>query len=130
MNPIVLIAEGETLFRQVISLELQDRGLTVIEATHKEEVIQRAKVDPPSLLIIDLDFPQTGAIGLLEELHKKELHFPVIVLAESTDKHTMKKCLDLGVKECLVKSEVEWEELVKKIMKYADIKKGRAGALP
>ncbi|MBI3332416.1 response regulator [Candidatus Peregrinibacteria bacterium] len=126
MRPVVLIAEGETLFRQVITLELQDRGLTVIEAVDHKEVMERIRMDLPALMILDVDFPGSGAVGLLERLQRKKHAFPIIVLAESCDAKTMKKLLAFGVKECVVKSEVEWEALVKKILKYMEIPKGRA----
>lgn len=87
-NKTVLLAEDESMIRELISIFLSNLGYTVIEAANGKEAFDKARELGPenvSLLITDLVMPVMGGLELAAELRKitNELH--VLFISGYTD---------------------------------------------
>ncbi len=78
----ILIADDEAHIRHIVSDKLRNCGYTVIEARDGEEAFELALVDPPDLLITDLQMPVLSGLELCQLLKSrpKTAQIPALML--------------------------------------------------
>jgi len=91
----ILIVDDELDMRIYVTTLLETNGFIPLSATNGEEGLELARLEKPSLIILDLMMPKMGGIKMYQELKKdpdlKET--PVIMLsaiAEKTFSHSYK----------------------------------------
>jgi CheY-like chemotaxis protein len=87
-NKTVLLAEDESMIRELIATFLGNLGFTVYEAENGREGLDKANaVDPKnvSLLITDLVMPVMGGLELASELRKLNAAVKVLFISGYTD---------------------------------------------
>jgi two-component system alkaline phosphatase synthesis response regulator PhoP len=78
----ILIVDDEAHILQVLSLKLRNCGYSITTAVDGEDALHQAKMNPPDLVITDVQMPYMNGLefALALSLHKSTSHIPVIVL--------------------------------------------------
>ena len=84
----VLLAEDESMIRELIATFLTNLGFTVIEAENGKESLEKARefgIENVDLLITDLVMPVMGGLELAAELRKEQADLRVLFISGYTD---------------------------------------------
>ncbi len=124
----ILIVEDEPVFRLVYQDVIANNGYKVIVAEDGESGWRLAKSEKPSLTLLDLNLPRLHGLEVLRNIRADETtkDIPVIVLTVLGEQEDIRKGLDLGADDYLVKGFYSPREILNKIetlIAVADIKK-------
>lgn len=118
----VLLIEDDSLFVKMYQKKLAHEGLEMVAAFDGEEGIEKAKTEKPNLIILDLMLPKMSGSEALKKIKEdpQTSNIPVIVLTNlSTSADEVTRCIELGVKETFLKTNVTPDQVVETIKKYA-----------
>ncbi|MDB4977899.1 MAG: two component, sigma54 specific, transcriptional regulator, Fis family [Candidatus Peribacteria bacterium] len=118
MTKTVIVAEDEPFLSIIINVELKERGIHSVKARDGEQAIEEIEKHLPDLLLLDLRMPKIDGFGVLEHIRTKGYTFPVIVFSNISDQVEIDKAKDLGVKDYIVKSNIDWDEIGLVVEKY------------
>jgi len=123
MGKRILIIEDETNIRAMYADILKESGYDVLEAAEGKAGLNEVMNGDWDLLLLDIMLPKLDGIELLKrmQLDPRTKERPVIVLTNLDDNRIRDTCLDLGVKEFLVKANVIPSEIVLSVKKYVFI---------
>jgi DNA-binding response OmpR family regulator len=81
----LLIVEDEVNIRRFVAANLAARGFRVTEAGDAEEGLRQLRLDPPSVLVLDIRLPGMSGWDLLQTMadDKSLSEIPVIVMTAS-----------------------------------------------
>ena len=96
MKQKILIVDDEVSILQSLSAILQDEGYGVILASCGEEGLERAKKDPPDLILLDIWMPGTDGMTVLDEIKKLYPLIPVIIISGHGTIETAVKATRMG----------------------------------
>jgi len=124
----ILIIEDEPLFRRVYQDVLTNGGYKVLVAEDGESGWRLAKSEKPSLTLLDLNLPKLHGLEVLRNIRADVTtkDIPVIVLTVFGEQEDIRKGLDLGADDYLVKGFYSPREILTKIstlLAVVDIKK-------
>lgn len=113
----ILIVEDDDFLRSLAVTKLTAEGFAMEVAASGDEGLNKALATPPDLMILDLMLPQLSGFEILEKVRANEAtkKLKVIVFSNLGEEADIKKCLDLGVSEYLVKANFTLDELTEKI---------------
>jgi DNA-binding response OmpR family regulator len=113
----ILIVEDDDFLRSLAVTKLTAEGFAMEVAASGDEGLNKALATPPDLMILDLMLPQLSGFEILEKVRANEAtkKLKVIVFSNLGEEADIKKCLDLGVSEYLVKANFTLDELAEKI---------------
>ena len=112
----ILIVEDDDFLRSLAVTKLTAEGFAMEVAASGDEGLNKALATPPDLMILDLMLPQLSGFEILEKVRANEAtkKLKVIVFSNLGEEADIKKCLDLGVSEYLVKANFTLDELAEK----------------
>lgn len=86
-------------------------------ASTGDEGLKKVMAQAPDLLVLDLMLPNVSGFDVLAQIRANEAtkKLKVIVFSNLGEESDIKKCLDLGVSEYLVKANFTLDELAEKI---------------
>jgi two-component system sensor histidine kinase/response regulator len=117
MSHITLIIEDDDFLRSLTITKLQSAGFSVDGAADGKTGLEKLYKNKPDLLILDLMLPVMSGFDVLQNLRNnpdlKDL--PVIVFSNLGEEADIKKCLDMGITDYMIKSNFTLDELVEKI---------------
>jgi DNA-binding response OmpR family regulator len=119
MKKRILIVEDEKDLRFFLTTTLTQEGFEVEEAIDVKEALEKIKEKKPDLILLDIILPGKSGFDFLIEM-KKDPNFefiPVIILSNLGQKEEIKKGLELGAKDYLIKANFTLDEIVRKIKK-------------
>lgn len=113
----ILIIEQDTFFGNVIEQKLKDSGYEVVVLHSGVVAFEQIHLAKPDLIVIDMELTGSDPFALLKEKQNdgelKEI--PTIIISRSGDLSEVKAALNLGVKDYLVKAQINLDEFVLKI---------------
>jgi DNA-binding response OmpR family regulator len=117
MNTTLLIIEDDDFLRSLAVSKLEKEGFKVLMAADGQEGLNLAQEHNPSLIILDLMLPVMSGFEVLEQLKANDTtkSSKVIIFSNLGEDADIKKCLDLGANDYLVKANFTLDELVEKI---------------
>jgi DNA-binding response OmpR family regulator len=118
--PTVLFIEDDPLLLKMYETKFKSEGLRVLAAQDGEEGLRLASNERVDLIILDLMMPKLSGLDMLERL-RSQAHgksHVVIVLTNLTKEEEIKRAMDLGVKEYLVKADLTPNEVAAKVKAY------------
>lgn len=118
MSNKILLAEDEPSIRDLMVLDLEEEGAVVQIARDGEEAIAVMDAQQPELLLLDLLMPRKDGFAVLEHVKARGYSFPVIVLSNLTDPADEERCVALGAKEYIVKSQLDSGDLWERVKVY------------
>jgi two-component system cell cycle response regulator DivK len=116
---LILIVEDNEKNRKLVRDVLQFKGYQTIEATTAEEGIDLARVQKPSLILMDIQLPKMDGLSALARLKAEPLTraIPVIAITASAMPQDLEKIRQAGFDDYQTKPirVKEFIELVEKI---------------
>lgn len=115
----VLVVEDEQLIADLLQRKLQKQGYYALIARDGEEGLERIKAERPDLVLLDILLPRLNGFEVLHEMKKDEelKKIPVIIISNSGQSSEIDKAKEIGVRDWLIKTEFDPEEVVEKVKK-------------
>lgn len=122
----ILIVEDEEILSKVLEEKFKRSGFDVSIATNGADAFPMAKKSQPEIILLDLILPKKNGFQVLKELKSDaELKtIPVIVLSNLGQDEEIKKALEAGAEDYLVKTQHPINEVIEKV-KNLLLKKGK-----
>ncbi len=99
----VLIVDDEPGIRKILERILSGEGYQVESAANAFEALDAMDLRPPDAVLLDLKMPGMDGLGLMDNLQKRGLQVPVVVLTGHGDEFTAQQCLEAGAAAFLTK---------------------------
>ena len=100
----VLIVEDDAVIRRMLEASLERTGgYTVLSSGDGVEGLRRAIEERPDVLILDLSLPGMNGLDLMEELNRRNLLIPTIIITAHADANHITRAFRLGAKNLLPK---------------------------
>ncbi len=114
----VLIAEDDAFLLKMYGMQLENENFEVIQAADGEEVIQKLSEGvKPDIMLLDIIMPNKTGFDVLTHIkadpNLKDI--PVIILSNLGQDDDIKKALDAGAKDYIVKSNISQQGMIGKI---------------
>lgn len=117
----VLLVEDDSFLREICSKKLVKEGFTVFEAIDGEQVVQEIESIEPDIVLLDIILPAIDGFGVLKNIREhtngKINQIPVIMLSNLGQEDDIKKAMEMGANNYLVKAHFTTDEIVEKIKK-------------
>ena len=116
----IVLVEDDEILSKVIYEELKDEGFNVLQAFDGEDGLKLVRSKKPDLVLLDIILPKKNGFEVLEELKKSPdtKDIPVIVLTMIGKDEDIKRGLQLGANDYIVKSQHAVAEIVEKIKDF------------
>lgn len=116
----ILVAEDDKFLARAYEFKLSRAGCQIIMAANGEEAINKMKAEKPDLVLLDIIMPKKNGFDILLEIKADpELKaIPVIIMSNLGQEGDIKKGLQAGAIDYIVKANTSLEEVVKLIEKY------------
>ncbi|MEI6880984.1 MAG: response regulator [Bacteroidota bacterium] len=117
MSHKILIVEDDDFLRSLAVTKLEKESFTVFMAPNGQDGLAIAQKELPDLIILDLMLPIMSGFDVLAQLKAADTTkgTKVIVFSNLGEESDIKKCLDMGANDYLVKANFTLDELVDKI---------------
>ncbi len=113
----ILLVEDDEFLAELYGTKLGLEGYEVLLANDGEKGLKMIKDKKPHLILLDIILPKMDGFEILKAMRseKSVKDIPVILLTNLSQKDEVKKGLDLGAKDYLIKAHFMPSEVVKKI---------------
>lgn len=115
----VLLVEDDSFLREISSKKLTKEGYTVFEAIDGEQALKGVQKVKPDIVLLDIILPAIDGFQILSQIRASSdqavAKVPVIMLSNLGQDDDIKKALDMGANDYLVKAHFTTEEIVEKI---------------
>ena len=112
----IVVLDDEKYITQLLNIELEASGYEVKTACDGEAGLELIRAERPDLILLDLMMPKMDGFEVLQALRIDMMtkNIPVIILTAKSSDRDIDRCLELGVRDYIVKP-FHGELLVKKI---------------
>ncbi len=119
----ILIIDDNKAYRDIIThfiKQLKTREpIEIKECCNLEKALKQLKNNDYSVIILDLNLPKSNGLEtvkiVIEYLKKIEKNIPIIVLTEVEDFAIGREAWKLGIKDFLIKDEIQPEDLARSL---------------
>lgn len=125
MSQKILLVEDDRFLSNLLVESFQKSGLDFELAVDGEEALAKIRKKAPDLIILDLVLPGIDGYEVLKRIKadKDLAYIPVVILSNLGQKNEIKRGLDLGAEDFIVKAHFDLDEIVEKIKQV--LKKNR-----
>lgn len=122
--PTVLVVEDTDLVRKTLVRLLSREGFETLSAANGANALEMLATLHPDLILLDVNMPDMDGLQLLEVLQSNPAWqaVPVVMLTGRSDTHTIRRAMQLGAKEFLIKATFSVAEMLESVHKYTDAK--------
>lgn len=99
----LLLVEDDQTIAEFIARGFQEAGFAVDRAGDGEDGLQLALVVPYDVAVVDIMLPRSDGITLVEELRKRRLNLPILILSAKQTVDERVAALQRGADDFLVK---------------------------
>jgi len=116
----ILLVEDDAVLAKVLYEELSDADFEVFQAYDGELGLRMAFEKMPGLILLDVLLPKKNGFEVLEAIKKspEANQIPVIMLTMLGSDEDIKKGLQLGASDYIVKSQHALPEIVEKVKEF------------
>ena len=116
MSAKILVVEDHSDTRELLVCALELEGYTVISTGDGRSAIERAKAEPPNLIITDINMPGMDGIQMIKLIRGEPAlrEVPILVIS-AYQSGIIREALKAGA-DAAMKKPVEFEALVKLIL--------------
>ena len=117
----ILIIEDDLYTRELYEEVLTEAGFIVDSAANGEEGLVKAQRGGYNLILLDVMMPKIDGLGVLSSLKEnppKVENGPIILLTNLAHDPVITQALKLGAKTYLIKSDLNPDELVKRVREH------------
>lgn len=113
----VLVVEDDPFYSKIYKTKLAKEKIDSQIVSNGNEAIKAVQAKRPGLILLDLIMPGKDGFETLAELKADPVmkDIPVIVLSNLSQEEDIKRIMDLGAAEYLVKANVPIQEVVEKV---------------
>jgi DNA-binding response OmpR family regulator len=113
----ILLVEDDTFLAGMYVTKLELEGFRVVLASDGEQAVVLAKKEIPQLILLDIVLPKKSGFDVLREVQANATTkgVPVILLTNLGQKEDVKKGLQLGATDYLIKAHFMPSEVVAKV---------------
>ncbi len=113
----ILVAEDDKFLSRAYEFKLSGMGCQIIMAGDGEDAIAKIKSEKPDIILLDLIMPKKNGFEVLQEIkaNSQTKKIPVIIMSNLGQEADIKKGLEAGAIDYIVKANVSLEEIVKRI---------------
>ena len=113
----ILLVEDDDSLASVYQMRLEAEGFTVKRASNGEEALSEAVALNPDIILLDVMMPKVSGFDVLDILRNtpETANTKVIMLTALSQESDKAKAAELGVDDCLVKSQVVISDVVQKV---------------
>jgi CheY-like chemotaxis protein len=104
-NPVVLIVDDHAVIRRMLRDMLEAESLVVSDATDGAEGVQKAEVERPDLIILDLSMPIMNGLEAARILQVTMPHVPLLMFTNNSGPSMEKEARDAGIFAVVSKSD-------------------------
>lgn len=114
---LILLVEDDEFLAELYATKLNLEGFEVALAVDGEKGLKMIKEKKPDLILLDIILPKMDGFEILKKVRAdKDLkNIPIILLTNLSQKDEVKKGLELGANDYLIKAHFMPSEVVKKI---------------
>jgi CheY-like chemotaxis protein len=105
------------LFLKKLKSMLQDMPYKIVCVTSATDALRFIENRQPDLFILDIEMPVMDGYELIEKIRSKGQKAPVIFLSGNTSPEDVKKALDKGASDFIIKT-IRKEKLISIVKKY------------
>lgn len=102
-KPIVLVVDDDPAVRDSLKFSLELEGLTVHTCDSGMAVLDHPQLEEAACLVLDYKMPQMDGFDVLEQLAKRQIQLPVILIAGPVTPRVRERALRAGVAHILEK---------------------------
>lgn len=115
-NRKILIVDDSSTNNLLFQHLLEDEGYTVIISDNGEDAIKLVEKDRPHLVLLDIMLPGLDGFQVLQKLKEedKSKDIPIVMVTAKNDTWSMKKSMELGAFDYVVKP-IQIESFLEKI---------------
>ena len=115
----ILLIEDEKIMVNLLEKKLTKEGYDVSVVWDGQEGLKKARKESIDLILLDIIMPKMGGFEVMEEIAKdKELKkIPIIIVSNSGQPVELERAKELGVKDWLIKTEFDPQEVLDKVIK-------------
>lgn len=116
----VVLAEDDEILAKVIKEELSEAGFSVTHVANGVDVVKTVQDTRPDLILQDILMPGKTGFEILEELKQSPVtkDIPVVMLTMLGSDEDIKKGLQLGANDYIVKSQHAVAEICEKVQEF------------
>lgn len=117
----ILIIEDDQFLKRIYDIKLKKEGFEVKLASDGDEGIEKLKEGwKPELILLDLIMPKKNGFEVLEEIKMDNglADIPVVILSNLGQEADIKRGIELGAVDFLVKTEFSIDAVVNKVKEY------------
>jgi len=113
----ILVVEDDRFLRKAAEAALRRQGFTVLVASDGEEGLRMARSELPDLVLLDLIMPGLQGFEVLKLLKEEATTsaIPVIILSNLGQDSDVKKAMEAGAVDYLVKANLALDTLVARV---------------
>lgn len=117
MSKKVLIVEDDMALFNMYSVELKIKGFDVLNINDGLQALSKAKEYQPDIILLDIMLPGMNGLNILSELKadRQTLEIPVIMLTNYGSEENVKKALESGAADYIMKYKILPSELSDKM---------------
>ncbi len=126
----ILIAEDERDIRDLVGFSLRFGGFDVVQAANGQEAVERALVELPDLILMDVRMPKMTGYEACRQLKSMPnmRDIPVVFLSAKGQETEIQQGIDVGAEEYILKPFAP-DELARQVQAVLDrVAKRRAQA--
>ncbi|MFC1615020.1 response regulator transcription factor [Patescibacteria group bacterium] len=118
----IVLVEDDKILSKVVYEELSDEGFEVSNAYDGEEALKIIKSEKPDLILLDLVLPKKHGFDVLAQLKQSPdtKDIPVIIITMLGSDEDIKKGIQLGADDYIVKAQHAVAEIVEKVSGFFD----------
>ncbi len=116
----VLLIEDDGVLTDMYVTKFQTDGIGYLCAADGQAGLDLAKTKKPALILLDIMMPKLDGFAVLTQLKKdlKTKNIPVVILSNLGQESDIKKGMELGAVDYVVKASFTPAQVVEKIIKY------------
>lgn len=118
----ILFIEDDPLINKIYSTRLKADGHEVYTSENGEEGIKLAEEVLPDVVVLDVMMPRVDGFAVLEKLRANEkLKLkPILMYSNLNNEEEIKRAMQMGVTEFLIKANLSPTQMVNKIKQYIE----------
>jgi len=124
MKKILIVEDDHSLYK-MYATELEFRGYSVVWEENGDLAIDRAEKENPALILLDIMLPGKDGLTILSELKSSAAirDIPVFVITNFGEEGNIKKAIETGAADFLLKYKIVPSELADKVDEFFGNKK-------
>ena len=113
----IIVIEDEEVLLGLLKNKLEQEGHQVTIARDGQEGLEKIRADKPDLILLDIIMPKMGGFEVMEELNADKIlkHIPIIIVSNSGQPVEIDRAKKLGVKDWLIKTDFDPQEVIVKV---------------